>query len=30
VLVGTKVDEDEISSPILPDLVFKAKDVFKR
>lgn len=29
-LVETKMDEDEISSPILPGLVFKAKDIFKR
>ena len=30
VLVGTKMDEDDISTSTLPDLVFKAKDVFKR
>ncbi|HEV2761942.1 MAG TPA: Uma2 family endonuclease [Pyrinomonadaceae bacterium] len=26
---GTKVDEDDISTPLLPGLVFKAGDVFK-
>jgi Uma2 family endonuclease len=29
-LMGTKMDEDEIHTQILPSLVFKAKDVFKR
>ena len=30
VLAGTKMDADDLGTPLLPGLVFKAKDVFKR
>ena len=30
VLAGAKMDEDEIRTRMLPDLVFEAQDVFKR